>query len=200
MASLIPVATWGLQVGTNDDPEPAFAFGEMPVTLRITMAALDPGENWEANNGTDDFKSKKPRATLKMITIHEPEDSDDETDPSMASLLNESDESSEDDNGEGPSDPSKSAKGLTNGVNGVMTNGVKDKGKGKGKAVDAGSELSEDEDEDEDEDGASTVNEYVLCTLDPDNVSGTARYTTFEARAINQPGSPQKRAHSHTNA
>lgn len=182
MASLVPVATWGLQVGTNDDPEPAFTFGEMPATLRITMAALDPGEDWEANNGSAEYKDKKPRATLKMITIEEPDDEDDETDPSMASLLDESDESGEssdeNDNGEGPSNLEKAKKVVTNGINGVIPNGIKKQDvKGKGKAVDASSDMDEDDEDHDDDDsseGESTVNEYVLCTLDPDNVSSPA--------------------------
>ncbi|KXL42559.1 hypothetical protein M433DRAFT_71547 [Acidomyces richmondensis BFW] len=178
MTTLLPVALWGLEV----PPEvPVSGEGEFPAAFRITMAAIDPSEEMENEEGA------KPRATLKIHRMpmgpdDDSDDSDDDDDDSfdqdeMERILAE-EESSEDDDDEevngGPSDPAKkkAAKGskmdvdtdkdIANGVNGIVKSA---KAKGKMPASD------EDEDEDEDEDGSDLDIEpetFVLCTLDPE--------------------------------
>lgn len=155
------------------------------------MAAIDPTEE------TDDVEDGvKPRATLKIIrqsSVGDDEDSEDDDDEGSDELLRAlladndsgSDEDSEDDdeaNG-GPSDPSKSKKALKQAaINKIMASMGKDDSdeemedasakkaskKGKAKAVVEEEEESEDESEDGEE---VEIEEYVLCTLDPENVS-----------------------------
>lgn len=182
MAQLIPVSTWGLTVAPNVGPEEAFSIGEEPGTLQLTMAAIDPGEDVSQNEGIEEYK--KPRATVKMIVLREPidDDDDDEDDEDldnidMDDLIGENESDNEDGNGEGPSDPNKSPKemkkaalkkALKEDQNDVLANAAK----GKGKATENGDMDLDDSEDSEDEDdvppGAET---YVLCTLDPENVS-----------------------------
>lgn len=192
MASFRPMGAWGLQVPPNDNPSPAVEMvGDPAETIHVTMAALDPTEKWEENQGVE--TGMKQRATLKMILIPGPdedeEDDDDEdgNDP-LADLLgdDDEDESEEEANG-GPSDPDKSPKARkrdalmtaladgnkddmdvdgVNGVNGVVEK--KPKGKGKTKATEL-SDSASDESEGE-ESKILGAEEYVLCTLDPDQV------------------------------
>ena len=158
------------------------------------MAAIDPSADPELTE-----KVSIPRATLKLIRRpinpgddeeedEDDDDDDDDDDDSLQALLNgdmddEDDESESDEEANGgPSDPSKTKKArqeaavralketmedsedgkkLTNGVNGASN-------KGKGKAValdDSDEEDSNDEDLLEPE-----LEEFVLCTLDPNQV------------------------------
>lgn len=196
MAAQIPVQTWGRLISPNEDEVPAQLFGEMPATVSVTMAALDPGEEWSNNTDADKFKGKKPRATIKMIVYpseddESDEDEDDETDPDLAALLDEEADSDSDDNGEGPSDLTKARNarlaqellGHSDADGKPKVNGVgKNKGKGKlldGAAASDEEEEEDDEDEDMDEDmdlDSGIPDEYVLCTLDPDSVSLSSLY------------------------
>lgn len=178
--TLIPVATWGLTVTPNEEPEGAFDMDTEPGTLQLTMAAIDPDEDVSANEGTEAFK--KPRATVKMIVLREmPEDDseDDDEDMEMADLLDD-DEEAESPNGEGPSDPKKSPKemkrnalmkALSKDEDDVLANGAKAKGKAKASPLEGMDELDEDEEDDEDLDMPDGAEEHVLCTLTPDGVS-----------------------------
>ena len=181
-SGLIPIATWGLTVAPNEEPEEAFGLTSQPGTLQLTMAAIDPDEDTSQNTGVEGFK--KARATIKMIVLREPEDDededeDDDEDLEMADLLDEDPEDSP--NGEGPSDPKKSPKEMKRNAlkkeietdeGDVLANGVKPKLKGKGKASPL-QDSDEDEDELDDEDlsNAGGMQEFVLCTLDPESVS-----------------------------
>ncbi|TGO56296.1 hypothetical protein BOTNAR_0226g00080 [Botryotinia narcissicola] len=183
---LLPVAMYGLEVPAGDILIPAVP--DFPATFRITMAAIDPTEP------ADDAEGVKPRSTLKVIrqssAEDEEEDSEDEdegSDDLLRALLadndSESDEDSEDDdeaNG-GPSDPSKSKKAQKQAaLKELLASISKDDSdeemedasdkkvakKGKAKAT---AEV-EEESEDESEVGEGIeVEEYVLCTLDPEN-------------------------------
>ncbi|KAL9057791.1 MAG: hypothetical protein Q9162_002132 [Coniocarpon cinnabarinum] len=177
--SVVPVATWGLTVGPNEEPEGAFGVNTEPGTLQVTMAAIDPDEEPQSVN---DEKPKKPRATLKMIVLKDmgmdsDEDDEDEEDVEMADLLDGEDEDDDEEspNGEGPSDPKKSPKEMKK--NALLKALKKDEddvlaangqAKGKGKAA-ADAEADDDEDEDEDDGMPEGAEEYVLCTLDLDN-------------------------------
>lgn len=156
------------------------------------MAAIDPSAVAQL-----DEENKVPRATLKIIRVpFDPEDDEDDfegdsedmddfdvikkrlppgvaADEDMSS--DEEDDSADEKNG-GPSDPVKAKKakeaalskklkeeldemeldGLANGVD----------GKGKGKALDL------DDDEDDSElDSEDEVEQFVICTLEPEKVS-----------------------------
>ncbi|KAA8574025.1 hypothetical protein MFRU_001g01460 [Monilinia fructicola] len=168
---LLPVAMYGLEVPAGDVIIPAVP--DFPATFRITMAAIDPTEPADDVEG-----GAKPRSTLKIIrqsSAGDEEDSEDDDDE---------DEDSEDDGEEsngGPSDPSKSKKArkqaalkeLLASINkddsdeemeDASAKKVAKKGKAKA-AVD-----DEEESEEESDDGEDIeIEEYVLCTLDPEN-------------------------------
>jgi FK506-binding nuclear protein len=104
-------------------------------------------------------------------------------------------ESSEEDDSEtekngGPSDPVKSKKAKQAAlvkklqqeleademdIDSSLTNGVKGKSKGKAKiaVADVSDEEEDDEDEDDEDDDDDEPEEFVLCTLNPENVSVT---------------------------
>ena len=153
------------------------------------MAAIDPTADPEGD-------SSPPRATLKLIRrpLSEDDDSDDDDDldsEDMAALLNGhagglDTESSEDDSDDeevngGPSDPSKTKKARKEAAAKAIMEAIQDeaanddmevdgangkKDKGKGKIV--GKEALMDDSEDED---LPDVEKFVLCTLDPVQVS-----------------------------
>jgi hypothetical protein len=154
------------------------------------MAAIDPSEIVELEDA-----SARPRATLKII--REPIGSE-EDDEYMRGLIGDSDDSdsesdeseeeeSDDEANGGPSDPAKSKKAKKAaalkelmeslgaesdsdedmeeaGING--TNGLSAVKKGKGKATEDDEEDSEDDDSEDLE-----LEQFVLCTLDPEKVS-----------------------------
>ncbi|TVY48957.1 FK506-binding protein [Lachnellula occidentalis] len=191
--SLVPVALYGLEVPCGGMPVPALP--DFPATFRITMAAIDPSEPAEVDetpNGTT-----RPRATLKIIRQTGPfeeddsEDEDDEDDETLQALLaqsdseDESDEDGDEANG-GPSDPTKSKKGRKQAalqqllesikaggdsdeeMEDAPTNGTKADKKGKAK-VTGDEEEEEGSDSSDDEEGSEIdVDEFVLCTLDPE--------------------------------
>lgn len=166
------------------------------VQFRITMAAIDPSEPAELEdtpNGTT-----RPRATLKIIRQtgdFEDDDSEDDSEDEeyMRALLAESDSDDEDEEAEdeangGPSDPSKSKKARKQAALAQLmesiksnddsdqemedategTNGVKADKKGKAKA--SSDDEEEDSSDDDDDDEGIEVEEFVLCTLDPEKV------------------------------
>ncbi|KAI9745334.1 MAG: peptidylprolyl isomerase fpr4 [Claussenomyces sp. TS43310] len=190
---LLPVALYGLEVPPGDVLIPALP--DFPATFRISMAAIDPSVKAEtdAANG-----SSVARATLKIIREpivprdDDDEDSDDEeymrallaeNDSDSDSSSEEQDEEEEEANG-GPSDPAKSKKArkqaalaellasvtkdsddeMEDASNGV----VKSSKKGKAKATTEEDEDDEEEDEEDDEDEDVEVEEFIICTLDPE--------------------------------
>lgn len=147
--------------------------------LRVTMAAIDPSEEVVV-----DAADRKPRATLKIITI--PSDMLDEDD----SELDEDEEDDEDDleaNG-GPSD-----KKLSRKIREAMEEDSEEDDEdmdeddeedeaeaqkvlaklmkaSKGKAVAGGDEDEDSEEDDDDDMLGGELDECVVCTLDPEKV------------------------------
>lgn len=155
------------------------------------MAAIDPDQEFEEN--VSDGGKKAPRATLKLIRLplRSDDDSDsDSEDEEFAALMNgdmsdgEDDSDDEEVNG-GPSDPSKSKKGRREAAMKAITDAIKEgvdkeekvtngttsgtvKGKGKATSFADDDEDMMDEIDDSDEEGEAE--EFVLCTLDPNQV------------------------------
>ncbi|KAG9247914.1 hypothetical protein BJ878DRAFT_490500 [Calycina marina] len=184
---LLPVAVYGLEVPSGDIMVPAIA--DFPATFRITMAAIDPSQKPEFADGAD--VSVTPRATLKIL--RQPVEEDDEDDEDyMQALMGGSDSEDNSDESSNESDvgasggskdgASKKARkeaalkqlmeslaadddesdeemgGATNGINGVSKS---KKGKGKNTSL--------DDSDDESDDGEDVeIEEFVLCTLDPE--------------------------------
>lgn len=195
----LPMALYGLEVPAGDVA--VFGEAEIPSAYRITMAAIDPSAEPEGEDGA------RPRATLKLIRQplwdDDEDDSEDDEDfdvDEMDRMFAEGDDDSEEDSEEdedvkgGPSDPAKSKAAkkaaaqkeimkmlkeeedmdvdeLPNGVNGTKKSA---KALGKMPASD-----SEDDEDDEEDEGVEWE-EFVLCTLDPENVG---HYTTSCAYA-----------------
>jgi len=158
------------------------------------MAAIDPTEEAHLEEGSTAIAH--PRATLKIIRTtleddeDDDEDDDDENEEYMRALLAESDSDEESDDEDeangGPSDPTKSKKARKQAALQQLMDSIKaddsesdeemeDAGDGekkaikKGKAPATGDEEDSEEESDDDED--IEVEEFVLCTLDPEKVS-----------------------------
>lgn len=148
------------------------------------MAAIDPSEIINTTNAKD----VPLRATLKLIRQEESDD-DDDSEEYMRALLasDDSDEESESDEEEangGPSDPAKSKKARKAAAlkqlmdmhdnsesDEEMADAPNGKASKKGKAKATGDEKEEDDEDGEDSDEDIVVEEFVLCTLDPEKVS-----------------------------
>ncbi|KAI4730275.1 hypothetical protein E4T49_01872 [Aureobasidium sp. EXF-10728] len=170
---VLPMAVFGLEVPAGGMP--VAASGDIPAAFRLTMAAIDPSAEPEFD---EDTKGKKPRATLKIIRAPlqmEDDEDDSDFDPEeMDMMLASDDEEDESDDDAGPSDPAKSkkarkaaaAKQLLEELEGMDVDSPKVKGKGKVQADDEDEEESDEDDEDDEE---FEPEEFVLCTLDPEN-------------------------------
>ncbi|OLN94320.1 FK506-binding protein 4 [Colletotrichum chlorophyti] len=185
MVSQLPVALYGLEVPPGEVLIPAHP--DFPASFRITMAAIDPTEQPEADS--EGNIPSVPRSTLRLVKqrfgddleANEDEEIDDEYLKSLIAA-NDDDEDSDDDdepNG-GPSDPSKSKKqkqadAIKKLIEAVGEEEESDEDmedakpngkskKGKGKASDDDDDEEEDSD-DEDDEGLDLEN-FVICTLD----------------------------------
>ncbi|PSK46217.1 FK506-binding protein 4 [Elsinoe australis] len=188
--STLPMAVFGLEVPAGM-LVPATV--DIPASFTITMAAIDPSEEPEESAAP---AGSKPRATLKLIRQplladdYDDDDSDFDSE-AMDRLLAEGDseEESEDDeevNG-GPSDPSKSKKARKAAAVAALIKSLKEDGdedeemdvdapngvngkvaKGKGKATDIDEEEDHEDEEDSDDEEGFEPEEFVLCTLDPE--------------------------------
>ncbi|KAK3111332.1 peptidylprolyl isomerase fpr3 [Teratosphaeriaceae sp. CCFEE 6253] len=191
MSGMLPMAMFGQEV--IPDGTAVLAGSDIPAAFRITMAAIDPTAAPLGDDGAPQRATLKIiRQPLDADAFYEDsEDSEDDdeddfdVDEMNAMLGDGSDEDDEDEeltNG-GPSDPSKTKKARvqaalkklgeidgmdvddseddeapkTNGVNGVSK-----KAKGKMPASD-----SDEDEEIESDDGEDEVEEFVICTLDP---------------------------------
>ncbi|TKA83097.1 hypothetical protein B0A55_00869 [Friedmanniomyces simplex] len=191
MSGMLPMAMFGQEVIPDDTA--VIAGGDVPAAFRITMAAIDPTAAPLGDEGAVPRATLKIiRQPLDASDMYSDEnDSDDEEEfdaDEMEAMLgvngddSEDEDEDEDVNG-GPSDPSKTKQARveaalkklsevdgmdvdddddeepkTNGVNGVSKS-VKAKGKMP----------ASDSDEDEDsEDGEEVIEEFVICTLDPE--------------------------------
>ncbi|KAI5199940.1 hypothetical protein E4T39_06007 [Aureobasidium subglaciale] len=167
---VLPMAVFGLEVPAGGMP--VAASGDIPAAFRLTMAAIDPSAEPEFD---EDTKGKKPRATLKIIRAPlqmEDDEDDSDFDPEEMDMMLASDEESEEE--AGPSDPAKSkkarkaaaAKQLRDELESMDVDSPKVKGKGK---VQADDEEESDEDDEDEDDEEFEPEEFVLCTLDPEN-------------------------------
>ena len=185
------MAVYGLEVPAGDVAIPAVP--DFPAAFNITMAAIDPSAEPEG-----DVK----RATLKIIRqpldmddYSDEDDEDEDFDPAemdaiLAEGSDDDDDESEDDdeaNG-GPSDPKKTKAARKAAaqaalkklleqddmdVDEAQTNGVNGKKSSKALGKMPASDEEVDDEDDDSEDGAE-IEEFVICTLDPNGVS-TAR-------------------------
>ncbi|PSK35176.1 hypothetical protein C7M61_004840 [Candidozyma pseudohaemuli] len=141
MASLLPISTYNLALEPFN-PQPALQ-EEFPVTVRITMAAVDP-------EAADD---KEEPSTLRVLKRAIPFGGDDAFDLDSE---DEDDEEDELDSEEEPEEPKKESK--------------KEKKSKKLKKEEEEEEEEEEEDEDDEDDEDDLddeVEEFVLCTLSP---------------------------------
>lgn len=184
--SAVPGPVYGLEVPPGEILIPAAM--EFPASFRITMAAVDPTQEPEADG--EGNVPAVPRSTLRLVKRAFPglddEDEDDEVDDEYlrALLAGEDDESDSDEEANGgPSDPAKSkkqkqAEAIKKLIESAQAESDEDeemedakpkskgKDKGKGKAVEEDSdEDDEDDDSDLDSEGADLEN-FVICTLD----------------------------------
>ncbi|RSL46257.1 FK506-binding protein 4 [Fusarium duplospermum] len=182
--SAVPGPVYGLEVPPGEILIPAAM--EFPASFRITMAAVDPTQEPEADG--EGNVPAVPRSTLRLVKRAFPglddEDDDDEVDDEYlkALLAGDDDESDSDEEANGgPSDPAKSkkqkqAEAIKKLIESAQAESDEDeemedakpksKGKGKGKAVEEDSdEDDEDDDSDLDSEGADLEN-FVICTLD----------------------------------
>ncbi|OAA39278.1 Peptidyl-prolyl cis-trans isomerase, FKBP-type [Beauveria brongniartii RCEF 3172] len=176
---------YGLEVPPGEILIPASM--DFPASFRITMAAVDPTEEPEADE--EGNIPKIPRSTLRLVKRAFPgldEDEDDEIDDEyLKALLGASDDDDEDDEEEeengGPSDPAKSKKSSQAAAIKKLLAATQDdddedmedaptksKSKGKGKAaeVDDDDEDSEDDEDDSDDEEGADLENFVICTLD----------------------------------
>lgn len=199
MSPLLPVALYGLEVPPGGLLIPAQY--QFPATIRITMAALDPTAEPEADD--EGNVPAVPRSTLKIIkaSSNEEEDSDDEDDDdALERLLAGGDDSEEDDSEEetngGPSDPAKSKKArqaeaikklleaTAEESDEEMADEIVKPKKGKAKASHEEDD-EEDEEESEDEDDDLDLEDYVVCTLDIErNYQQTLDITITEGEKV----------------
>ena len=224
--ALMPMAMYGLEVPAGDVA--ISARPDIPSAFRITMAAIDPSAEPEGDEAVVPRATLKVmRQSLLDDSDSDDEDSDSDFDQEQMERLladeysDDSDEDDEDVNG-GPSDPAKTKKAriekakqsvkkmleqdgllmdvdadsegdddVPNGVNGIAKSA-----KALGKLP--VSDEDEDEDSDEDMDDDVEVEEYVICTLDPNKVRPltiTDFYTllTLHSSTSNHSTSPSAR-------
>jgi FK506-binding nuclear protein len=149
-------------------------------TLKLIRERRDPAMDFGSDDDEDDDDLDDIAAIkARLAGIISEDDSE----------MSEDDDSEEEKNG-GPSDPVKAKKAkqaaltkklqeeldaemdidsIPNGVNGKSS-------KGKAKALDG--ELSSDDDDEEDSEDGEEVEEFVLCTLDPEKVSNIMRFNS----------------------
>ncbi|OJJ45378.1 hypothetical protein ASPZODRAFT_153038 [Penicilliopsis zonata CBS 506.65] len=194
MSGVQPVAVYALRV-----PPGALipAVPEAAAMFRVSMAAIDPDEEPDFEEGNE---SSKPRATLKLIRpppgmeLEESDDEDYEDDEE------ESDEDSDDEevNG-GPSDKEKARKLKEAAALKEMEDAMEDDDdededddeefdlkaaiskliKGKAPA------FGDDDDEDDEDDEGLDLEEMVVCTLDPErNYQQTLDITVSENERV----------------
>ncbi|PYH87601.1 kinase-like protein [Aspergillus ellipticus CBS 707.79] len=195
MSAILPVAVYALRVPAGGALIPAVP--EASAMFRISMAAIDPDEAPEYEDGFD--SNKRPRATLKLVRAPPGLDLDDE-DEDDEDWEDDSEEDSEDDeevNG-GPSDKEKARKLKLAAARKELEEAMDEDDdeedddeegefdlkaaiskliKGKGPAND-------DDSDDEDDEGLE-LDETVICTLDPEkNCQQTLDITVNEDERV----------------
>ncbi|PYH37444.1 kinase-like protein [Aspergillus neoniger CBS 115656] len=179
MSGVTPVAVYALRVPANGALIPAVP--EFSAMFRVSMAAIDPDEAPEYEDGFD--SNKRPRATLKLVRAPpgldlEGEDDDDED------WEDDEDEDSEDDeevNG-GPSDKEKARKLKLAAARKELEDAMdedddedEDDEEGEfdlkaaiSKLIKGKAPANDDEESDAESDEGLELDETVICTLDPE--------------------------------
>ncbi|PWY78190.1 kinase-like protein [Aspergillus heteromorphus CBS 117.55] len=190
MSAVLPVAVYALRVPAGGALIPAVP--EASAMFRISMAAIDPDEAPEYEDGYD--SNKRPRATLKLVRAPEGLDLDDEDDEDWEDD-DEEDSDDEEVNG-GPSDKEKARKlAAARKLADAMDEDDEDDEdedddsdfdlkaaiskliKGKGPAT--------DDDSDADSDEGLELEETVICSLDPEkNCQQTLDITVSEGERV----------------
>ncbi|KAG5754454.1 hypothetical protein H9Q70_002905 [Fusarium xylarioides] len=177
--SAVPGPVYGLEVPPGEILIPATM--EFPASFRITMAAVDPTEEPEAD-GEGNIPTV-PRSTLRLVKRALPgldEDEDDEIDDEyMKALLAGSDdeEDSDEESNGGPSDPVKAKKQRQAAAIKKLLESAQEEsdeemedakpnGKAKGKAKATDEDEEEDDDSDDDSEEGADLENFVICTLD----------------------------------
>lgn len=178
--SAVPGPVYGLEVPPGEILIPAGM--EFPASFRITMAAVDPTEDAEADD--EGNVPAVPRSTLRLVKRAFPglEDDEDEEmdDEYMRALLADDDESESDEEANGgPSDPSKAKKqkqaaaikkliesAQAEESDEEMEDPKPRKSKGKAKAIEESDEEEDEEEESDDDSEGGDLENFVICTLD----------------------------------
>ncbi|CAM1506720.1 Fc.00g063610.m01.CDS01 [Cosmosporella sp. VM-42] len=183
--SAVPGPVYGLEIPPGEILIPAAM--EFPASFRITMAAVDPTEDPEADD--EGNIPAVPRSTLRLVKRAFPglDDEDDEVDDEYMKALLAADSGSDEDDEEeeangGPSDPAKAKKQkqlaaikklmeATEGdsddeMEDAKPNGVKSKGKAKATEEESEDDEEEEEDSDDESDEGADLENFVICTLD----------------------------------
>lgn len=143
MSSLIPISTYNLALEPFN-PQPALD-DEFPVTIRLTMAAVDP-------EAVDDKEEPSTVRILKKARTFLDEDDEDDY---LDIEADEDDEEDElDDNEEEEETETKKADG-------------KKAGKKESEEAEDDEDEDEEDEEDSDIDDDDEIEEFVLCTLSP---------------------------------
>ncbi|KAL1847933.1 peptidylprolyl isomerase fpr3 [Paecilomyces lecythidis] len=171
MSGTQPVAVYALRVPPGGILIPAIP--EASAMFRVSMAAIDPDETPDFDDGAG---PSKPRATLRLIRAPGGVDFDDDEEDDD-DYEDESDEDSDDEeiNG-GPSDKEKAKQRKEAAALREMEDAMDDD-ESEGDEVDIKSAISKllkgkapatDDDDDDESDESLELEEIVVCTLDPE--------------------------------
>ncbi|QIW98493.1 hypothetical protein AMS68_004011 [Peltaster fructicola] len=173
----LPMAVYGLEVPPGDMA--VSARPDIPAAFRITMAAIDPSAEAEGEEGAP------VRATLKIIRlplteddfdVEDEEDFDpDEMDAILAGAEEDSEDEDDDDEDDdletngGPSDPSKTKKARKAAAEAAIQKLLEAEGMDvdEDDDEDVNGVDDDEDDEDSDDDDGAEIEEFVICTLDP---------------------------------
>ncbi|KAJ8096699.1 hypothetical protein POJ06DRAFT_278829 [Lipomyces tetrasporus] len=166
MSGLLPIATYTLKVPPG---VPVTASEEdFPVTLRITMAAIDP-------EAVDDKKApstlrilKKPTAFPDGGLLLGDDEDDDEDDEDFEGDDEEDDDEDDDEDDEEEEEEEEEEKEKKS----KKTNGVKESKKDADVEMGDGDDDEDDDDEDDDDEDEDEyeIEDVVLCTLSPETL------------------------------
>ncbi|BCR92749.1 peptidylprolyl isomerase fpr4 [Aspergillus chevalieri] len=171
MSAVRPVAVYALKVPTGGVLIPAVP--QAAASFRVSMAAIDPDETPELEDGID---PSRPRATLKIIRPPpgmDIEESDEEDD------WEDDDEDSDEESNGGPSDKEKARKLKEAAALKEMEEDEDDDDEDDddeefdlkaaiSKLVKGKAPATDDDDEEGEDDESLDVDEAVICTLDPE--------------------------------
>ncbi|KAF2862288.1 hypothetical protein K470DRAFT_229118 [Piedraia hortae CBS 480.64] len=175
MASLFPMAFWGVQVPGDEHPVPSTP--GVPATFRIAMAAIDPQELTKADQAKLAKGGTQLRTTLKIIRVpndaeYSSDEDDGEFDVSNLAMLGGSDDDEDGDDEDLITDKSKQVQKATargKGKQLPMGAEAKDGANGVSKSSDDSDPMDvSDEGSDQASDEEMGMESFLLCTLDPE--------------------------------